>query len=183
MHLAVVVLAYVFGRHLFGDERLAMLRAVLFGLHPSKVESVAWIGSSMVDGLGADIFFRLADHVFEMARERKARWMSASVAWFAAAMFTKETMVAIPILIGVYLWLNAAAASDGTGQRVRSVRYRWRHCAYIAAVWGGVDRVHGDPASGDQAARCRAPNIFIQLSRSPMCGLRLMRSGGTSGIW
>ena len=55
--MAVVILAYVFGRHLFGDERLALLTAVLFGLHPSKVESVAWIGSSNVDGLGAVFFF------------------------------------------------------------------------------------------------------------------------------
>ena len=57
LHVTVMVLAYVFGRQLFGDERLAMLTAVLFGLHPSKVESVAWIGSSCVDGLGAVFFF------------------------------------------------------------------------------------------------------------------------------
>ena len=57
LHLAVVALAYVFGRRLFGDGRLALLTALLFGLHPSKVESVAWIGSSTVDGLGGVFFF------------------------------------------------------------------------------------------------------------------------------
>ena len=57
LHLAVVALAYVFGRRLFGDARLALLTALLFGLHPSKVESVAWIGSSCVDGLGGVFFF------------------------------------------------------------------------------------------------------------------------------
>jgi 4-amino-4-deoxy-L-arabinose transferase-like glycosyltransferase len=105
LHLAVVVLAYVFGRHLFGDWRLALLTAVLFGLHPSKVESVAWIGSSTVDGLAAVFFFASLIAFLKWREGGAGRWMAASVALFACAMFTKETMVFIPILIAVYLWL------------------------------------------------------------------------------
>ena len=118
LHLAVVLLAFVFGRQLFGDERLALLTALLFGLHPSKVESVAWIGSSCVDGVGAVFFFatliaflkyreKRCEPPRENRRENGARlWLAASVALFAAAMFTKETMVCIPILIAAYLWFN-----------------------------------------------------------------------------
>jgi tetratricopeptide (TPR) repeat protein len=120
MHLTVVILAYVLGRHLLRDERLALLSALLFGLHPSKVESVAWIGSSMVDGFGGILFFATLIAFLKWCESGKRCWMVASVALFAAAMFTKETMVAIPILIATYLLLTPDAGtrkqlSDGDG--------------------------------------------------------------------
>ena len=118
LHLGVMVLAYVFGRRLFGDERLAMLTAVLFGLHPSKVESVAWIGSSCVDGLGAVFFFASLIAFLKWRESAAAGWLAASVVLFAGAMFTKETMVFIPMLIACYLWLN----TPGAGRISRIVR-------------------------------------------------------------
>ena len=110
LHVAVVFLAYVFGRHLFQDGRLALLTAALFGLHPSKVESVAWIGSSMVDALGAVFFFGSLIAFLKWREIKTARWLSLSVALFACATFTKETMVFIPILIAFYLWITTPSA-------------------------------------------------------------------------
>lgn len=112
LHVTVMVLAYVFGRRLLGDSRLAMLTALLFALHPSKVESVAWIGCSCVDGLGAVFFFGSLIAFLKWRQGAAARWLSASVLLFAGAMFTKETMVFVPILIAVYLWLTL----PGTGR-------------------------------------------------------------------
>jgi protein O-mannosyl-transferase len=150
LHLAVVVLAFVFGRKLFADVRLAGLTALLFGLHPSKVESVAWIGSSCVDGLGGVFFFAsliaflnwrasesLESGASESGTSKSAlRWWAASVAWFAAAMFTKETMVCIPILIAAYLWLDP---EGGTGRKASQPAARWilllRSLAPYAVVW------------------------------------------------
>jgi len=110
LHVAVLVLAYVFGRRLFGDARLAMLTALLFALHPSKVESVAWIGCSCVDGLGAVFFFGSLIAFLKWREGAAARWMIVSVLLFTGAMFTKETMVFVPILIAVYLWLTLLGA-------------------------------------------------------------------------
>jgi hypothetical protein len=110
LHLAVVILAYVFGKHLFRDNRMALLTAVLFGLHPSKVESVAWIGSSCVDGLCGVFFFASLITFLKWDEGESRCWRAASVALFAGAMFTKETMVFIPILLAVYLWLTTPSA-------------------------------------------------------------------------
>lgn len=107
LHMLVLVLSYSLGRKLFGDVRLAMLTSLLFVLHPSKVESVAWIGSSFVDGLGGVLFFATLLAFLKWHESGAARWMAASVALFAGAMFTKETMLSIPILIASYLWLNS----------------------------------------------------------------------------
>lgn len=106
LHLAVFFLAYRFGRHLFADYRLALLTALLFALHPTKVESVAWIGSSVVDGLGAVFFFATLIMIARW-REKQSAWsLTASVALYTCALFIKETMVCIPPLIAVYLWIT-----------------------------------------------------------------------------
>ncbi|SRR6266702_87449 len=105
LHLAVMILAYQFGRLLFHDGRLALLTAVLFALHPTKVESVAWVGSSFVDGLVAVFFFASLITFLKWFENKSAFMLTCSVILFACAMFTKETMVFVPILIVVYLWL------------------------------------------------------------------------------
>lgn len=106
LHLAVFFLAYRFGRHLFGDYRLALLTALLFALHPTKVESVAWIGSSSVDGLGGVFFFASLIMIARWRKKQSALWLAGSVAMCTCALFIKETMVCIPPLIAVYLWIT-----------------------------------------------------------------------------
>ncbi len=127
LHVTVIVLAYIFGRLLFGDERLAMLTALLFGLHPSKVESVAWIGCSCVDGLGAVFFFASLIAFLKWRESEAVRWLIASVLLFTGAIFTKETMVFIPILIAVYLWMMTPQA--GRASRI------WKTLLPYAVVW------------------------------------------------
>ncbi|MGC2209467.1 MAG: hypothetical protein WA532_05065 [Candidatus Korobacteraceae bacterium] len=143
LHLAVVAMAYLFGRRLFGDPRLALLTALLFGLHPSKVESVAWIGSSCVDGLGAVFFFGTLIAFLkcqemsqamseEMPRDRSrkgfeipssaGRWWAGSVVLFAGAMFTKETMVCIPVLIAAWLWSTLPKSAPLASRAAQTLR-------------------------------------------------------------
>jgi tetratricopeptide (TPR) repeat protein len=151
LHLAVVMLAYVFGRLLFGDERMALLSALLFGLHPSKVESVAWIGSANVDGLGGVFFFAsliafLNWHKRPQEKSHEggmAGWMALSVAMFTCAMFTKETMVQILILMGAYLLLNGPAENTlavGTARqtRMRALTDRMVRTARTLLPYGAV---------------------------------------------
>ena len=105
LHLTVFFLAYRFGRHLFGDARMALLTALLFALHPTKVESVAWIGSSCVDGLGGIFFFASLIMIARWREKQSGWWLAGSVAMCTCALFTKETMVCIPLLVAVYLWI------------------------------------------------------------------------------
>jgi hypothetical protein len=118
LYLAGVMLAYVFGRQLFRDDRMAFLTALLFGLHPSKVESTAWIGSSVVDGFGGVLFFASLITFMRWREDENGRWLAASVALFTCAMFTKETMVFIPMLIVAFLWLTMQGA---LWQKVRKI--------------------------------------------------------------
>ncbi len=106
IHLAVFYLAYVLGRLLLREERFALLTALIYALHPTKVESVAWIGSSGCDGLGAICFFGSLICYLKSREKHAVAWLSGSVVLFAAAMLIKETLVIAPVLIAVHYWLN-----------------------------------------------------------------------------
>ena len=142
LHIAVFFLAYRFGRHLFGDSRLALLTALLFALHPTKVESVAWIGSSSVDGLGGVFFFATLIMIARW-REKQSGWrLAASVGLYTCALFIKETMVCIPPLIAVYLWIT----SPREGRIVRLVKTMLPY-AVVSVVYLAIRHVVIKPPS------------------------------------
>jgi hypothetical protein len=132
MHMAVVVLAYVFGCQLFSDKRLALLTALLFGLHPSKVESVVWIGSSLVDGFGAIFFFASLITFLKWHESKYSRWLVASVGLFTCSLFVKETMVILPALLAVYLWLKTPSVGRFVRSAVTLVPYGVVWAIYMA---------------------------------------------------
>ena len=106
-NLCVFYLAYALGRRLLHDDRVAALTAVLFALHPGKVESVAWIGSGGCDGLGAIFFFAIVIFYLKWREQQRGRWLALSVLFFAAAMLTKETLVVAVALLPLHYWLTA----------------------------------------------------------------------------
>lgn len=114
LHLAVFGLAYLLGRLLFRDETVALVAALLYALHPTKVESVAWAGGGACDGLGAIFFFGTLICYLKWREVRRRGWLAGSVALFAGAMLTKETLIILPALIAAHYWLNAL---DGRGFR------------------------------------------------------------------
>lgn len=162
LHLTVVWLAFVLGRHLFRDDALALLAAVLYGVHPSKVETVAWIGSSCVDGLVAVFFFatmicfvKWQENSRETRRETVGSpsahgWQAASIVLFAAALLTKETMVCIPVLMAAYLWLHAPRQKSLAGRMKDMLLALLPYGAVCAAyLWIRHQVIKPAPSSAD----------------------------------
>lgn len=106
LHLVIFYLAYLFGRLLLRDERLALFAALLYALHPSKVESVAWIGSSLVDATSGVFFFGTLICYLQWRQQHNRAWLAGSVLVFSAALLTKETMLVAPAIIAVHYWLT-----------------------------------------------------------------------------
>lgn len=107
-HLFVFYLAYLLGRYLFRSEWMALLTALLFCLHPSKVEAVAWIGSSGCDGMGAIFFFASLICYFKWREVRVTGWLIGSVVFYAGCVFTKETLAVLPGLVAAHFWFTAS---------------------------------------------------------------------------
>ena len=106
LHMGVVYLAYLTARRLVYDTRTAAVAALLFALHPSKVESVAWV-AGLTEVLLAVFFFGTVLAYLRWVQEpqRQKRWVVISATCFAGALFSKETAVLAPILIAAHYWL------------------------------------------------------------------------------
>ncbi len=103
--LMAYVAAYLFGREFFNDDATAALTAILFAVHPTKVETTAWNGSAFCDGQAAIYFFAVLICYLRWWKCRKPPWILGSALFFLAAIFTKETMIVLPVLIAVHALL------------------------------------------------------------------------------
>jgi Tfp pilus assembly protein PilF len=111
MHMAVVGLAYLLFLRLTGDRLTASMGAVIFAVHPTHIESVAWI-SGVTDPLcalfvlGSFLAYLRARDAGSSTGDRIA-WQVAALALYALAMMSKETAIVMPALLVAYEWLVA----------------------------------------------------------------------------
>jgi hypothetical protein len=108
-------LCYWFSRLFFEDDLLAAVTTVLFVLHPTKVETIAWIGSSECDTEAAVYLFAAMGCYLQWWKSRKPAWAAGSIGLFALAMFTKETMLVVPVLLALHYWLRRSDSERAGG--------------------------------------------------------------------
>lgn len=125
VHLVVTLLVYSLVRKILKDEWSAGVAALVFGLHPIHVESVAWI-SGVTDPLVA--VFALASFLCylelrERTKQRRA-WSVTSLVLYGFALLSKETAVVLPFLILAYEWIFMDRAGEVYGWRSFQRRIR-----------------------------------------------------------
>lgn len=135
VHLGVVLEVYGLARMLTRDVAVATLAALIFGLHPAKVEAVAWIAGGS-EPLYALFMFATVICWFRWEREpHRHIWLLATLASFSISLLAKETAVLTPVLLAIY----ACCAYEGAaGQRIRRAASRlWMLGALIGVylIW------------------------------------------------
>ena len=99
-HLGVTLLVYYTAARLLEDRLAALFTALIFGLHPTHVEAVAWVA-----GVTEPLFaiFLFGSYLFYLKqRTPSARgrvYLAASLALYALACLSKETAVILPFII------------------------------------------------------------------------------------
>lgn len=121
LHVGCVLLVFVLLRRLFGHNGAAFAGALLFGLHPLQVESVAWVSEtrgvlcaffSLVAILEYLRFGRFEHEDSADSRMTKTRLSysarllppmhySLATLSFAAALLCKPAAVALPLVVGI----------------------------------------------------------------------------------
>ena len=98
LHALTVTLAFVFLRDATGQPNRAALAALLFGLHPLRAESVAWVAERK-DVLCA-LFGVLACLLYVRYRRAPSirRWLGVALA-LAAALLCKPMAVTFPLVL------------------------------------------------------------------------------------
>lgn len=135
VHVAVIYLAYQVTRELTGDGTMAAIAAGIFGLHPTKIESVAWI-SGISDSL-CMVFFLGSILVYLRWKNRDSigHVPVLSVLLLLLAMLSKEMAVVVPVLIALYELLTT---QGGFWEKVKSGITRSLPYAVVVAMALGL---------------------------------------------
>ena len=135
MHVAVTYLVYRLCIRLTRDTWIAAAGALIFGLHPIHVETIA--ESAWADQPLSTFFMIAAILAFCRTREsvRRPQWMAASLGFTAAALLSKESGLMLPILVSGYVWIYERAGRREVGpvDRPPGIPARLRS-ALLAAV-------------------------------------------------
>jgi protein O-mannosyl-transferase len=100
LHALNAVLVLVVVRRMFGSAAMAFLAALLFAVHPSHVEAVAWI--SIRKDLLATTFALLTVYLYiQSAGAAKIQWgpYVLSVASFSLGLLSKVTIATLPLFL------------------------------------------------------------------------------------
>ena len=133
LHLVATALVYRLARRLGGDDFVAALAALIFGLHPIHVESVAWI-SGVTDPLMA--VFVLGSFLTYLAYRERRRWtaLATSLVLYGLACLSKEPGIVLVALIAGHEWI-AAAAGTKLRARIRGLMIPLAPYAAVAALY------------------------------------------------
>lgn len=141
---ATTVLCHVFATYLVfrvaqqvtSDRMVAFSAALLFGLHPAHIESVAWI-SGVSDPL-MSCFLLGSMSTFLHSRESSKKSSAAcSLLLFACALLSKETAVVLPVLVLSWVLVKPQTADvpQPTARRVWfAIRESTRY-VFVAVIY------------------------------------------------
>jgi tetratricopeptide (TPR) repeat protein len=101
LNVLVVLLVFVILRRLSG-ERVGLIAAGLFALHPIHTESVAWIAG--VTDLELGVFYLLTFLLYLRLSEpgKGYGWRAAMCVSFAFALLSKEQAMTLPVLVTLF---------------------------------------------------------------------------------
>jgi len=135
LHLLATFLAYTVARRVTGRPLVAALAALLFGIHPTRHEVVAWVSGTTE--LLWSVLFLLAFLAYLKSREGdRFRWIAISFTAYMACILAKETAIVLPAVVFAHAWLyGTQSVADDPGE---SRGGRLRSCIGLAAIYGMV---------------------------------------------
>ncbi len=101
-HVLATYLVFRVVEQISADKMVAFIAALLFGLHPAHIESVAWI-SGVSDPLMSCFLLGSLLTFLDWRKSARVSTVVCSLILFAFALLSKETAVVLPLLIFVLL--------------------------------------------------------------------------------
>lgn len=113
LHLFVTLLVYFLALRIAGGRATAICAALIFGLHPIHIESVAWIAGA-TDPLVSALL--IASFLCWLRRRSSSGfsygYWTASLGFYALALLAKETALVFPLVIAAHEWLRRRVSTS-----------------------------------------------------------------------
>jgi tetratricopeptide (TPR) repeat protein len=98
LHLANILLVYVFVRSLSANVGVSVVTAALFAVHPLQVEVAAWVSSRSI--LLSSLFYLGAMIAYlAYAKSGKRRYFALGLVLFVPALLAKTTAATLPLVL------------------------------------------------------------------------------------
>lgn len=105
-HVLTTLLVYLLAWRLGTGRNVALLAALIFGLHPVHIEAVAWISGVNEPLMGIFLLASVLSYAQSRIEGGRARkWKVISLVTCACALLTKENALVLPGLLFVYEWV------------------------------------------------------------------------------
>lgn len=103
LHLAVTALVFGFFRRLGLSETAAAIGALVFGIHPLRVESVAWV-TERKDVLYAFFYMLAVNWYWDYAKTDKGRFFVLSILSAGLSILAKPMALSLPLVLLLCDW-------------------------------------------------------------------------------
>ena len=118
VHTGATVLVYFLIKRLSGDQLIALVAALIFGLHPAHVESVSWI-SGIPDPLAALFYIPSLIWYVRYRTNGSMKYLLASLVAYGLSALCKETPLALPLILIVWELLRGSSPTVLTNRSPR----------------------------------------------------------------
>ena len=133
LHLGVTLLVYLIGLRLTRNVGVSSAAALLFGVHPVHVEAVAWLSAATESLFG---LFSLGAMLCQLHGRR-----IAALLLFAGALLSKETAMALPLLLAACDWLFPADPAATRRTRIGKALSTLAMCLGVELLYAAA-RIH-----------------------------------------
>jgi tetratricopeptide (TPR) repeat protein len=138
VHLCATLLVYFLAGRLLSHRFHAFAAALLFGLHPVHIESVAWVSGVTDPLLTCLLLSAILCYLYAReARSQDTSWYLSALAFTVAALLTKETAVILPFLLLAHEWALPATQPEPSSwfRRARNLLVPVLPFAIVTAVF------------------------------------------------
>ena len=105
VHLANVALVYLLAERLVKNRIAAVVTALLFGIHPLHVESVAWVASQK-DVLYACFFLASSLCYLRFVSDNNKKYYALAIVLFMLSLLSKAQAVVLPVVFLLFDYLQ-----------------------------------------------------------------------------
>ncbi|MFA6467456.1 MAG: hypothetical protein WCW35_01035 [Bacteroidota bacterium] len=111
-HILNSCLMFFLMYQLTGSVLASLVGGLLFGIHPMRVESVAWI-SARKDVLSMFFFLLSSISYLRYIRVKKQSWLTAAFILFVCAILSKIIVLTFPLILLLYDFLKKRKVDPG----------------------------------------------------------------------
>ncbi len=152
------------------EQTTAFFTSLLFALHPVHVESVAWLTGGVDVLLGVFVFGGLLAY-FKWSKSGRWGWLALAGILALAAMWTKETGVALPVLMILHSLFFAPDLRENLQRRMMT----WVGAVVPVAIYAlsRANALHTSPQQSWANVASTAPMLSSFFLRQALWPVRL----------